>query len=82
MAESTKDPENESKNPAPMPETQQGQGGPPKPQDPEGQQGGYHPKMAIPPESPPGIELDGKAQVIPIDQRTEGNRQKALDPKK
>jgi hypothetical protein len=38
--------------------------------------------MAIPPESPPGIELDGKAQVIPIDQRTEGNRQKALDPKK
>lgn len=75
---STKDPEKESKNPASMPKAQQGQGGPVRPVDPEGQQGGHHAKMAVHPDSPPGIELDGKARVIPLDERTEGDRQKAL----
>jgi len=82
MAPSTKNPEKESENPAPMPGAQQGQGGPARPKDPEGQQGGHHPKMAVHSDSPPGIELDGKAQVIPIDQRTEADRQKALGQKK
>ena len=82
MAQSTKDPEKEAENPAPMPKAQQGQGGPEKPADPEGQQGGHHPKMAVHSDSPPGIELDGKANVIPIDQRTEADRQKALKRKK
>ena len=82
-SESTKDPHQESQNPAPMPKSQQGQaqaGGPSHPADPEGQQG--HAKMAVHPQSPPGIELDGKARIIPLDQRTEADRQKSVGSKK
>ena len=35
-------------------------------------------KMRIQPGSPPGIELDGKGHVIPLAERTEEDRQKAL----
>ena len=79
---STKDPEKESKAPAKMPKAQQGQGGPARPKDREGRHGEHHAKMAVHSDSPPGIELDGKAHIIPIDQRTEGDRQKALGRKK
>ena len=80
---SIKNPEEEAEHPAPMPKAQQGQGHAPTPRDPEGQQGGQHKekphaKMAVHPGSPPGIELDGHAHVIPLDQRTEGDRRKAL----
>ena len=80
---SIKNPEEEAQHPAPMPKTQQGQGHAPTPQDPEGQQGGQHKekphaKMAVHPGSPPGIELDGQAHVIPLDQRTEGDRARHL----
>jgi len=37
---STKNPEHEAENPAPMPKGQQGQSGTPRHDDPEGQQGG------------------------------------------
>ena len=78
-SDSTKNPNQEAEHPAPMPKDQQGQGGKPQDHDPEGQQGGKHrAKMAVHSDSPPGIELDGKAHVIPIGQRTEGHRQKAL----
>lgn len=80
-SQSTKDPNKESQNPAPMPKSQQGQGragGPDRPADPQGRQGGHHAKMAVHSDSPPGIELDGKARIIPLDERTEGDRQKAL----
>lgn len=39
---SLKDPEGDAKAPASMPREQQGQGGPPRPHDPAGRQGGYH----------------------------------------
>jgi len=39
---SVKDPEKEAEAPASMPPEQQGQGGTPRPDDPAGQQGGYH----------------------------------------
>jgi hypothetical protein len=84
---STKNPEQEAQHPAPMPEDQQGQGSAPKPHDPEGRQGGQHgdrpkAKMAVHSDSPPGIELDGKAHAIPLDQRTRADRQKALGQEK
>ena len=77
---STKNPEREAEHPAPMPKDQQGQGG--RDRDPEGQQGGtqggeHKAKMAVHSDSPPGIELDGKARVIPVEQRTEADQQKA-----
>jgi len=81
---SIKNPDQEAEHPAPMPRNQQGQGGKPKDRDPEGQQGGqldrepqHKAKMAVHSGSPPGIELDGKARVIPMEQRTEGDREKA-----
>ena len=61
----TKDPNRESQGSAPMPKSQQGPGR-------------HHAKMAVHSDSPPGIELDGKARIIPLDERTEGDRQKAL----
>jgi hypothetical protein len=88
---SIKNPEEEAEHPAPMPKAQQGQGHTPRPRDPEGQQGGQqkdqhtekpHAKMAVHSDSPPGIELDGQAHVIPLDQRTESDRRKALERKK
>jgi hypothetical protein len=42
----------------------------------------HHAKMAVHSDSPPGIELDGKAHVIPLAQRTEGDRRKAARKKK
>ena len=39
---SVKNPQNEAENPAPMPTSQQGQGGSPPDNDPAGQQGGTH----------------------------------------
>ncbi len=63
--QNTKDPNRESQSPAPMLKPQQGQGR-------------HHAKMAVHSDSPPGIELDGKARIIPLDERTEGDRQKAL----
>jgi hypothetical protein len=39
---SLKDPQNDLKNPASMPEEQQGKGGKGRDPDPEGRQGGYH----------------------------------------
>lgn len=80
---STKNPEQEAEHPAPMPRNQQGQGGSPKDRDPAGQQGGYHgepehkARMAVHSDAPPGIELDGKAHVIPVEQRTKADREKA-----
>ena len=65
---STKNPEEEAQHPAPMPKARRGGQHREKP----------HAKMAVHPGSPPGIELDGHAHVIPIDQRTEGDRRKAL----
>ncbi len=35
------------------------------------------PRMAIPPEAPPGIEQDGKGNLIPFAQRTEEDRERA-----
>jgi hypothetical protein len=82
-SQSSKDPQKESQNPAPMPKAQQGQGSAPKPKDPEGQQGHvHHAKMAVHSGSPPGIELDGKAHVIPLEERTEGDRRKAMENRK
>lgn len=85
-SDSIKNPEGEAEHPAPMPKNQQGQGHAPKPRDAEGRQGGqldenHRAKMAVHSDSPPGIELDGQAHVIPLEQRTEGDRQKALGQK-
>lgn len=81
---SIKNPEQEAEHPAPMPKDQQGQGGKGPDRDPAGQQGGqldrepdHKAKMAVHSDSPPGIELDGKAHVIPVDQRTKGDQEKA-----
>lgn len=79
---STKNPEQEAEHPAPMPRDRQGQGGKPQDRDPEGQQGSTHggehkAKMAVHSDSPPGIELDGKAHVIPVEQRTRADQEKA-----
>jgi hypothetical protein len=35
------------------------------------------PKMAVHKDSPPGIELDGEAHVIPLEQRTKEDQEKA-----
>ncbi len=84
---SIKTPGEEAEHPAPMPKNQQGQGHPPRPHDTGGRQGGQlddkpRAKMAVHPDAPPGIELDGQAHVIPLDQRTESDRRKALGQKK
>jgi hypothetical protein len=36
-------------------------------------------RMAVPPEAPPGIEQDGKGNLIPFEQRTKENQEKARD---
>src|ERR1700761_9317737 len=36
-----------------------------------------HGKMRPAPGAPPGIELDGKGNVIPLEQRTKGDQEKA-----
>lgn len=84
---SIKNPNEEAEHPAPMPKNQQGQGHAPRPHDAEGRQGGQldekpRAKMAVHSDSPPGIELDGHAHVIPLEQRTESDRRKALGQNK
>ena len=75
---STKNPENEAENPAPMPRAQQGQGGSPKDTDPQGQQGATHKaRMAPLPSAPPGQEQDASGNVIPLPQRTKDDQEKA-----
>ena len=75
---STKNPNDEAQNPAPMPRDQQGQGGAPKDTDPQGQQGSTHKaRMAPAPGSPPGQEQDGRGNVIPLPQRTKDDQEKA-----
>jgi len=68
---SIKNPENEAETPAPMPKSQQGQGGTSHHSDPAGQQGGTKKaKMAPQPSAPPGLEQDALGNAIPFDQRT------------
>src|ERR1700744_914937 len=43
------------------------------------QNDGPHSKMRPAPGAPPGIELDGKGNVIPLEQRTKGDQEKARD---
>lgn len=74
---STKNPENEAENPAPIPRTQQGQGGHSHHGDPEGQQGGRKPRMAPRHDAPPGLEQDSLGNTIPLEKRTEDDQQKA-----
>ena len=75
---STKNPEHEAQNPAPMPKGQQGQGGSPKDTDPQGQQGSTHKaRMAPLASSPPGQEQDEHGNVIPLPQRTKDDQEKA-----
>ena len=64
-SDSIKNPHHEAENPAPMPNASVKAGKE------------HRAKMAVHSDSPPGIELDGKAHVIPLEQRTEGDREKA-----
>lgn len=34
-------------------------------------------RMAVPPKAPPGIELDEKGNLIPFDERTEDDQERA-----
>jgi len=83
---SLKNPENEAENPAPMPQSQQGQGGASHDTDPAGQQGGTHggkkAKMAPQPSAPPGLEQDARGNAIPFEQRTEDDQELARGGKK
>jgi hypothetical protein len=58
---STKNPDHEAENPAPMPQSQQG----------------HKAKMAPRHDAPPGLEQDSHGNTIPLDQRTEEDQQKA-----
>ncbi len=77
---STKNPENEAENPAPMPKSQQGQGGSPRKDDPAGQQGGTQggkkARMAPQPSAPPALEQDNHGNAIPFEERTEEDQEK------
>ena len=76
-----KNPENEAQNPAPMPKSQQGQGGSSADRDPAGQQGGTEggkrAKMAPQPSAPPGLEQDARGNAIPFEERTAEDQEKA-----
>jgi hypothetical protein len=72
---STKNPEHEAENPAPVPQSLQGRGGTSHHHDLAGQQG-KKAKMAPRPDAPPGLEQDGQGNPIPFEQRTEENQQK------
>jgi len=61
---SIKNPENEAENPAPMPQSQQGQND-------------KKPKMASQPSASPGLEQDSHGNAIPFEQRTEEDKEKA-----
>ena len=44
----------------------------------EKDKGGEHkPRMAVPPEAPPGIEQDGKGNLIPFEKRTRDDQERA-----
>ena len=73
---STKNPEHEAENPAPMPQSQAGKGGRSHRHDLAGQQG-KKAKMAPRHDAPPGLEQDGQGNTIPLEQRTEEDQQKA-----
>lgn len=79
----SKNPEREAENPAPMPRAQQGHAV--HPDEPEGQQGGTHggkrARMAPLPESPPGQEQDAHGNVIPFEQRTKDDQERARSGK-
>ena len=74
---SSKNPENEAQNPAPMPKHQQGQGGGPRDSDLAGQQSAKKAKMAPQPSAPPGLEQDNRGNAIPFEQRTEDDQELA-----
>jgi hypothetical protein len=61
---STKNPEHEAENPAPMERSQQGQSG-------------KKAKMAPQPDAPPGLEQDNHGNAIPFEQRTEEDQKLA-----
>ena len=63
---STKNPDHEAENPASMPE-----GHPAKKSD------GHKVKMAPLADAAPGLEQDGKGNVIPLPQRTQEDQEKA-----
>jgi hypothetical protein len=78
---STKNPENEADNPAPMPKSQQGLGGHSRHNDPAGQQGGTHgirkAKMTPQPSASPGLEQDAFGNAVPFEQRTQDDQELA-----
>jgi hypothetical protein len=74
---SIKNPENEAQNPAPMPESQRGQGRNPRDDDPAGQQGGKKTRMAPQPTAAPGLEQDNRGNAIPFERRTEDDQEMA-----
>jgi hypothetical protein len=61
---SVKNPGNEAKTPAPMPQAHQGENV-------------KKAKMAPQPSAPPGLEQDEHGNAIPFDQRTEEDKEKA-----
>jgi hypothetical protein len=63
---SIKNPNHEAENPASMPDSHTDK----------------KPKMAVQKDSPPGIELDGEAHVIPLEQRTKEDQEKARGARK
>ena len=63
---SIKKPENEARNPVPMPKVLQGQGG-----------AGKKARMAPQPSAPPGLEQDALGYAIPFEQRTEDDQEMA-----
>jgi hypothetical protein len=83
---STKNPEQESENPAPMPSASQKAESGAHDSDPEGQQGGTHggkkAKMAPHSDAAPGLEQDGCGDVIPLSQRTKDDQEKVLSGRK
>lgn len=44
--------------------------------------GGHKPRMAPLKDAPPGLEQDGKGDVIPLDRRTAEDREKAISGRK
>ncbi|MEY4966352.1 MAG: hypothetical protein RL274_1935 [Pseudomonadota bacterium] len=65
---STKNPDDEAENPAPMPPTSSHEG--------------HKAKMVPRPDAPPGLEQDGCGNVIPLSQRTKEDQEKALSGRK
>jgi hypothetical protein len=63
---SSKNLENEAENPAPMPQQRQD---------------GKKTKMAPHPTAPPGLEQDARGNTIPLERRTEEDKEKALRSK-